>query len=142
MHSGNKITNTHLIHLQYPQPPCQRQQQPPMTPTPACTPFKLRFTGYFYSRRLWQQKMTTGMKHIHDRRKWSNRHPRPLITTTYPAAVDMEAQKCASVSRQHRLLALSASDDVAGTWKHISVASTSAPVPYTTPLCRHDNPMA
>jgi len=41
--------------------------------------------------------------------------------------------------RQHRLLALSASDDVAGTWKHISVASTSAPPPYTTPLCRHVN---
>ena len=58
-----------------------------------------------------------------------------------PPAVDMEAQKCASMSWQHRLLALSASDNVAGTWKHISVASR-APVPYTTPLCCHDNPMA
>ena len=43
-----------------------------------------------------------------------------------PPAVDVEAQKCASMSRQHRLLALSASDDVAGTWKDISAASTSA----------------
>jgi len=142
MHSGNKITNTRLIHLQYPQPLCQRQWQLPKTPMPTCTPCKLRFTGYFYSRQLWQQNTTTGTKHIHDRWKQSNRRPRPLITTTYPPAVDMEAQKCASMSRQHRLLALSASDDVAGTWKHISVASTSAPVPYTTPLCCHDNPMA
>ena len=58
MQSGNKITNTHLIHLQYPQPPCQWQWQLPKTPMPTCMPCKLQFTGYFYSQQLWQQNTT------------------------------------------------------------------------------------
>jgi hypothetical protein len=72
----------------------------------------------------------------------ANRRPRRLNTTPHPTAADVEAQICASMSRQHRLLALSASDDVAGTWKHISVASTSAPVLYDTPLRRYARPIA
>jgi len=45
------------------------------------------------------------------------------------------------MSRHHRLLALSTSDDVAGTWKRISVASMSAPVPSIIPLRYHINPI-
>jgi hypothetical protein len=60
-------------------------------------------------------------------------HPHPHVT-------DVEALESTSMSRQHRPLVLSASDNVAGTWKHISVASTSAPASSITPLRLQTNP--
>ena len=64
--------------------------------------------------------------------------PQPPITPPhcrpYVPFADMEATKSASMFRQRRWLALSASDDVAGTWKWFFVSSTSALCSYTMPL--------
>jgi len=50
--------------------------------------------------------------------------------------------KSASMSRQHCPLALSVSNDVAGTWKQFSAASSLITVSLITPLRPHTNPIA
>ena len=115
MQSGNKITNTRLIHLQYPQPPCQWQWQLPKTPCPLACPVNFGLQAIFIlnnsGNKTWQPARNTS-------------------TTGENGQTDT----CACSLQPHT--------PPPSMWKHISVASTLAPVPYTTPLCCHDNPMA
>ena len=63
-----------------------------------------------------------------------------LTTTPTPMSPTWKWLKSASMSRQRRRMALSASNDVAGTWKHFSAASSSALYSPITPLRCHTAP--
>jgi hypothetical protein len=71
--------------------------------------------------------------------------PKPTTTPTcyytHLPAVDVESQKCDPVSQRHRQLALSTSDDVAGTWNHFSASFTLELYLCTLPLHATNNPI-
>jgi hypothetical protein len=56
---------------------------------------------------------------------------------SHPHVADVEVAEKRFHVRQHRRMALSASSDVAGTWKCFSTASSSATCSPITPLCHH-----
>jgi len=72
--------------------------------------------------------------------KRPNQPPRQPPTTPTPTPPMWKLLKSASMSWQRRRMALSASNDVAGTWKHFSAAFSSAPCFSITPLHRHITP--
>ena len=124
--------------MTHPNRPTKACANPTKHPHPLSRPVNFSFQGFFFC--SWYSG-NNDARHIHDRPERAIQHLRHLTTTPYPPAVDVKAQKCASTSRQHRLLALSASDDVAGTWEDIFVSSTSVPVPYNTPRRCHVGPV-
>jgi len=65
-----------------------------------------------------------------------NERPRPHYTTPTPTSPTWKSLKSASMSRQRRRMALSASNDVAGTWERFSAAFSSTLCLPITPL-RH-----
>jgi len=69
-----------------------------------------------------------------------NQHRHPLHTTSTPTSPMWKSLKSASMSRQRRRMALSASSDVAGTWKRFSAASSLAMCSPITPLHCHTIP--
>jgi hypothetical protein len=65
---------------------------------------------------------------------YPNQHLRPITIVPIPTSPVQKSQKSASMCRQRRLLALSASNDVAGVWKHFAMSSTSVKYYLMVPL--------
>ena len=88
---------------------------------------------------LWRQNWHRQSRHTYAP-PHPNRHPRPLHTTPTPTSPTWKLLKSASMSQQRRRMALSASNDVAGTLKRFFATSTSATYSYTILLHGAINP--
>jgi hypothetical protein len=116
-----------------PKRPNQQPRQPPTTSTMSPMPCKHRPTMLFIF-------LSSGTRH-HPPTPARPRHhqtAKPTATTTpchpHPYFANIEvAEKRFHVSATS-LLALSASDDIAGTWRHFSAAFSSAKCYVTVPL--------
>jgi len=80
-------------------------------------PCKPMFTGFFFfhSHLLWQQKQDHPALHLCGTPEWPYRRPRQPLTTPTPTSPMWKTLKSTSMSRQRHWMALSASNDVAGT---------------------------
>ena len=103
-----------------------------------CMPCKRLFTGFFFYLGVLVPTPTSNAPRTHNTTKQPNRQPWPLPMTSLLASLTWKLLKSASMSRQHRRMALSASNDVAGTWKCFPAAFSSAMRSFITPLRCHD----
>ena len=110
---------------------------PPRRPT---RPVNLCLRGIFLSLSSGNNPPTSNAPQTYDNTKWPKRRPRQPTTTPLPTSPMWKRLKTASMSRQRRRMALSASNDVARTRKCFFAAFSSATYSSITPIRRHDTP--
>jgi len=90
------------------------------------SPVNRRLQGFFSLSCTLATTLISDASHVHNTTKRPNRRPRQPPTLLLPTSPTWKPLKSASMSQQRRRMALSASNDVAGTWKCFSAAFSSA----------------
>jgi hypothetical protein len=132
---------TPLAHANVLQRRSKQARPLPRTHMHPLSPVNQRLQGFYVSYRSGHNTCVTHNPRIHLVPTQPRQPPPFLPVPPTHSPPPWKSQKSASMSWQHRRCALSASDDVAGTWQHFRATSTSVAGSYDTPLCGPINPI-